>query len=171
MNIASLFLHRSKSKLGLLAATLTAVASLHAQGYWFADLSTLSPPPSDYKIGNVTGINNRGVVVGWVGNCCDTMAIRLESHTLTTYASLGPAHSSWGNAINNSDAIAGWMETGWAGQHAFYVFPEDVTAPRADLHPWFIPDASQLSEIKKINVSVSAAIKEEIEARKKAVAI
>lgn len=133
------------------AACALGALTARAQSYWFTDLSTYTGLAPGYVLGPVGGINNRGTVVGWAGTCCTDAAVRLSGGVAESFASLGPAHSAAGLAINNQDDIVGWMDSTGAVYHAFHVWPASAGSWPQDLHPAFITDPLQSSTIQKIN--------------------
>jgi len=104
--------------LACLALALTARAEL----YLYTDLGTLS----SYTILQPTGINNSGIIVGTAYENTGggrPMAFKYTSGTINLFASPGPAHSAWGNAVNAGGTLAGFCDRTGSILHGFYVAP------------------------------------------------
>ncbi len=98
---------------------LCLVASVCAQGqlHSFTDLGTWG----SYTYLTPTGINNDGDVVGTAYESAGRpVAFRHRAGSFTGVPSPGPAHSSWGNAINANSRIVGFCDRNSSLYHAFY---------------------------------------------------
>ncbi|WP_138223350.1 hypothetical protein [Nibricoccus aquaticus] len=109
-----------KTKLLLCLVALVFTATANAAFYLFSDLGA----PASYPWVIPTGINNAGQIVGSAYDLGGhPVAFRLASGTFYTHPSPGPAHSSWGNAINSTGIIAGLCDRNGSIYHACYVTP------------------------------------------------
>jgi hypothetical protein len=80
-----------------------------------------------------TGINNAGQVVGSAYDLGGRpVAFRQASGTFYIHPSPGPAHSTWGNAINSTGTIAGLCDRNGSRYHACYASPGDGLATDFD---------------------------------------
>lgn len=103
----------------LLLIGLITVASAQAETYFFSSISD----PTFPFIG-VKGINNNGDLVGTAYDTGNRpVAFRYSGTTLYNYPSPGPAHSTFGNAINNNGTIVGECDRNGSVLHAFYASP------------------------------------------------
>src|SRR4051812_12611743 len=92
-------------------------APTQAAYYLFSQLGTYGP----YNFFDPTGINNDGDVVGTAYESTGRpVAFRYAAGTFHMFASPGPAHSTWGNCINDAGTIAGLCDRTGSRYHAFY---------------------------------------------------
>ena len=109
-----------KTKLLLCVLSLFIAATTHAAYYLYSDLGT----PASYPWVIPTGINNAGQVVGSAYDLSNRpVAFRQASGTFYIYPSPGPAHSTWGHAINSTGTITGLCDRNSSRYHAFYASP------------------------------------------------
>ncbi|MGC4074204.1 MAG: DUF3466 family protein [Nibricoccus sp.] len=109
-----------KTKFLLCLVALVFTASSQAAFYLFSDLGA----PASYPWVIPTGINNAGEIVGSAYDLGGRpVAFRQASGTFYMHASPGPAHSTWGNAINSSGTIVGLCDRTGARLHACYASP------------------------------------------------
>lgn len=136
-----------KKSLLFLVAFLVATISARAEFYLYGDLGTVV----GYNYYAATGINNHGNVVG---DAFDSgghpVAFRYISGAMTVTASPGPSHSTWGNAINNSDTIVGLCDrTGHPLGNVLHAFYANASGGAVD----FDSDFTRNSEAKAITDS------------------
>lgn len=127
-----------------LAAGLALAAPAKAELYLFSDLGTVG----SYNYFAATGINNRGNIVGTAYEASGRpVAFRFISGSMSVVASPGPSHSTWGNAINNSDTIVGLCDrTGHPSGSVYHVFAANAGGYAFD----FDSDFTRNSEAKAI---------------------
>lgn len=125
-------------------ASLLLGASAVAQSYTFTDLGTVAP----YRFFIPSAINNEGNVVGTGADQFGSVAFRYLYGRIDVVISAGPARSSWGNAINDTNTIAGQCDRRGdprgGVEHAFY-------ATQSGRAVDFDSDFSRNSEVLAIN--------------------